>query len=82
MINPAQIRAARSWLLMDQETLSELSGVSTRTIARFENGETVPQDRTLRDLRKVIEDQGLEFLFDGSEGVGIRKKPGNQRGIE
>ena len=80
MVSAAQIRAARSWLLMDQETLSDLSGVSTRTIARFENGETVPQERTLRDLRRAIEDQGLEFLFDGLEAVGIRKKTSGQRG--
>jgi predicted transcriptional regulator len=75
MVNAAQIRAARSWLQMDQEMLAEISGVSARSIARFENGETVPQDRTLRDLRRAIEDKGIEFLFDGHVGVGIRVKP-------
>lgn len=74
MVNAAQIRAARAWLIMDQDTLSALSGVSTGTIARFERGETVPQDRTLRDLRLALEGRGIEFLFDGPVPIGIRIK--------
>lgn len=75
MVNAQQIRAARGWLGLSQEELAELSGVAKRTIARFEQELSVPYARTLRDLRRCLEERGIEFLFDGSQGVGIRIHP-------
>jgi transcriptional regulator with XRE-family HTH domain len=72
MLNAEQIRAARGWLGLSQDDLARLSGVAKRTIARFEKDLSVPYERTLRDLQSCLEEKGIEFLFDGSTGVGIR----------
>jgi transcriptional regulator with XRE-family HTH domain len=75
MLNAQQIRAARGWLGLSQEELAQLSGVAKRTIARFEQEISVPYERTLRDLQQCLEERGIEFLFDGPRGVGIRIYP-------
>jgi transcriptional regulator with XRE-family HTH domain len=72
MVNGQQLRAARAWLGLSQEELASQSGVARVTIANFENGRSVPQPRTLRDLQRTLEEAGIEFLFDRGEGVGIR----------
>ncbi|MBS0248399.1 MAG: helix-turn-helix transcriptional regulator [Proteobacteria bacterium] len=72
MINERQCRAARAWLGLSQEELAEISKVSARTIAHFEAGNRVPHDRTLRDLQVALEEMGIEFLFEGNKGVGVR----------
>jgi len=74
MINEKQCRAARAWLGLSQEDLAELSEVSARTIAHFEAGNRVPHDRTLRDLQHALESLGVEFLFDGAVGLGVRAR--------
>jgi predicted transcriptional regulator len=75
MINEMQCRSARAWLGLSQEELAALSKVSARTIAHFEAGNRVPHDRTLRDIQSCLEERGIEFLFEGSKGVGIRISP-------
>lgn len=72
MVNAEQIRAARGWLNLSQDELAQRSGVAKRTIARIEQDVSIPYDRTLRDLQSCLEDMGIEFLFDGAKGVGIR----------
>lgn len=76
MLNELQCRAARSWLGLSQEELAALSKVSARTIAHFEAGNRVPHDRTLRDLQRTLEERGIEFIFAGAIGVGIRVRRG------
>jgi hypothetical protein len=51
---------------------AELSKVSARTIAHFEAGNRVPHDRTLRDIQRALEEMGIEFVFEGAVGIGIR----------
>lgn len=72
MINEKQCRSARAWLGLSQEELAELSKVSARTIAHFEAGNRVPHDRTLRDIQSAFAQMGIEFLFEGAKGVGVR----------
>jgi predicted transcriptional regulator len=72
MLNKEQCRAARGWLGMTQDELATASGVAQKTIARFETGVVVPQDRTLRDIRRVFEENGIDFQFEGQIGVGLR----------
>lgn len=72
MLNGNQTRAARAWLNMSQDELAHTAKVAKRTIARFELGHSVPYDRTLRDLQLAFEERGIEFLFEGQVGVGIR----------
>jgi transcriptional regulator with XRE-family HTH domain len=78
MLNAKQMRAARGWLGITQDELASLSGVAKRTIARFEKDLSVPYERTLRDLQSCLEEKGIEFLFEGSKGVGVRANAGGQ----
>ncbi|CAN0430545.1 unnamed protein product [Phaeothamnion confervicola] len=72
MLNKEQCRAARGWLGVTQDELSAATGVAQKTIARFETGVVLPQDRTLRDIQHGLEAMGIEFLFEGEKGVGVR----------
>ncbi|MGX7745714.1 helix-turn-helix transcriptional regulator [Rhodopseudomonas parapalustris] len=72
MVNKEQVRAARAWLNLSQQELAEQARVSKRTLASFEQGASIPYDRTLRDVQAALEQLGIEFLFDGDIGVGIR----------
>lgn len=74
MLNKSQLRAARSWLNISQDELAQLSGVAKRTIIRIEQSSSSSQERTLRDLQTALELKGIEFLFEGGHGVGIRAK--------
>jgi predicted transcriptional regulator len=74
MVNKEQVRAARAWLNLTQQDLADAALVDKKTIARFEIGQSLPHDRTLRDLRLALESRGIEFLFDGQIPVGIRIK--------
>jgi transcriptional regulator with XRE-family HTH domain len=75
MINPKQCCSARAWLGLSQEELAALSKVSARTIAHFEAGNRAPHERTLRDLQSAFAQLGIEFVFEGAAGVGIRRRP-------
>lgn len=74
MVTGRQVRGARGLLGMTQEELSELSGVSLQTIKDFEHEARKPQPRTVRDLRKALEEKGISFLEDGAGGVGLMLK--------
>jgi transcriptional regulator with XRE-family HTH domain len=75
VITAAQIRAARGALGWSAELLSERSGVSLRTILRFEAAVGVPPSRssTLLEVQAALEAGGIEFLSgDNSRGPGVR----------
>lgn len=72
MINSLQLRAARAWLGLSQDQLADLTRVAKRTIARIEAEAAIPHERTVRDIQTVLEERGLEFLFDRGVGIGIR----------
>ena len=56
---------ARAGLNMSQVELARKASVATATIAEFEKGRRTPYDRTVRDIRKVLEDAGVEFTDSG-----------------
>ncbi len=49
--------------------LAEAADVAERTIVYFERGARRPYNRTLRDIRRAIENAGVIFI-DAEEGVG------------
>jgi transcriptional regulator with XRE-family HTH domain len=71
VITPAHVRSARGWLNWSKNDLSERSGISERTIARYEHGRSVPYVETLASLRASFEAAGICFQFDGMSGKGI-----------
>ncbi|MEM8790999.1 MAG: helix-turn-helix transcriptional regulator [Pseudomonadota bacterium] len=65
MIRRQQISAARALLSWSRQDLSERSGVSLRTIARFEGGEGDITTSKLERLETALVDQGIEFVDGG-----------------
>jgi transcriptional regulator with XRE-family HTH domain len=71
-ISPAQCRGARGLLGWSQSDLSRASKTATKTIADFERGAREPYPRTLADVRRALENAGLEFIDENGGGVGVR----------
>ena len=69
-----QIRAARAALGWPIEFLAAQSGVSMRTIIRYEDISGVPASRSgnLEKLIKVLEAAGIEFIGTPDDNPGIR----------
>lgn len=76
MITGAQIRAARAALDWSAQKLSERSRVSLRTILRYEELDDVPASRSsnLIDVKKALEEAGIEFIGTPEDGPGIRMR--------
>ena len=80
MINPAQMRAARALLGIDQRKLAELAGVSLPTIQRMEASEGNVRGviDTLTKVVEALDRAGVELI--GNEqpshgrGRGVRLK--------
>ena len=74
MLSAAQCRGARAFLRWSQDDLANRSGVGKRTIAGFELGNYTPNTRTLNDLKRAFEDNGITFLEPDESGSGVRFK--------
>jgi len=74
MITGTQIRSARAALGWSAHALAERSGVSLRTLLRFEQVDRVPPSRssTLLDVRRALEAAGIEFIGTPEDAPGIR----------
>jgi transcriptional regulator with XRE-family HTH domain len=78
-LTPAQSRGARAMLGWTRDDLAEHSRVSPATLADFEAGKRTPYDRTLADIRRALENGGVEFTPENGGGVGVRLR---KRGAE
>jgi transcriptional regulator with XRE-family HTH domain len=63
-MNVRQCRMARAALDWSQHDLAKASGVSARTVIRFEAGESVLPARVQR-LRQALEARGVLFITSG-----------------
>jgi predicted transcriptional regulator len=73
-ITPAQCRAARGLVEMDQGTLADDAMVSRSVIIDFEKGRRVPTRNNLAAIQRVLEEAGVEFTNGDAPGVRLRKK--------
>jgi transcriptional regulator with XRE-family HTH domain len=71
MITPEQCRGARAMLGWSREQLAERSKVANATLADFEAGKRTPYNRTLADVQRALEEEGINFLPDN----GLRLRP-------
>jgi transcriptional regulator with XRE-family HTH domain len=73
MIIPAQMRAARALLGIDQRTLAEMSGVSLPTIQRMEASEGNVRGvvDTLTRVVDALSAAGIELIGEHGESTGI-----------
>jgi transcriptional regulator with XRE-family HTH domain len=80
MITPAQMRAARALLGIDQRTLAEFSGVSLPTIQRMEASEGNVRGvvDTLMKVVEALDNAGVELFSENGassgSGRGVRLK--------
>jgi transcriptional regulator with XRE-family HTH domain len=78
MLTPAQLRAARALLGMDQRTLAERAGVSLPTIQRMEASDGYVRGvvDTLTKVVAALEREGVELISENgvsaSGGRGVR----------
>jgi predicted transcriptional regulator len=72
-ITPAQVRGARAMIGMLQEELAEAAGVTRKTLATLEAGQTRPHPSTIERMRTVLEKRGIVF-FESEEGRGVMLK--------
>ena len=74
MITGVQIRSARAAAGWSIEKLAEKSGVSARTIKRYEVFDGIPPSRTssLVEIKTALEATGVEFTGTPEDSPGIR----------
>jgi transcriptional regulator with XRE-family HTH domain len=70
MIRAGQIKAARALLNWSQDDLAAATGLSVSTVRNLESGDMSPRSATASEIRKAIENAGLEFI----EPEGIRRR--------
>ena len=72
MLTPAQLRAARALLGIDQRTLAELAGVSLPTIQRMEASEGYVRGviDTLTKVVAALEASGVELISENAVSTG------------
>ena len=73
-ITPAQCRAARGLVDMDQRMLADGAMVTPGVIIDFEKGRRVPGRNNLAAIQRVLEEAGVEFTNGDAPGVRLRKK--------
>ena len=71
-ISPAQCRAARGIVDLDQATLAKAASVSRNVIIDFENGRRTPTRNNLAALQRALEDAGVAFIDENGGGAGVR----------
>jgi transcriptional regulator with XRE-family HTH domain len=75
MMSSEQCRAARAWLNWTQQELARRAHVGLSTVKEFEKGERRTIAATAEAMQRALADAGIEFLDEGGEAVGIRRKP-------
>ena len=67
LITPAQIRAARALLRLNQATLAHDAGISVVTLRRLEADDGLGKvaSATVDEVRKALEKAGAEFIDRG-----------------
>ena len=82
MIGPAQIRAARALLDINQTKLSQWASISVATLKRIESA---PEIRgaadTIWKIQRALESAGVEFIpEEAGRGPGVRlRRPQRKR---
>lgn len=71
-IHATQVKAARALIGWSQEDLANLTGLSSTTIRKIENGVISPRSRTMNAIRDTIEKAGWEFIYP--EGIRRRQE--------
>jgi hypothetical protein len=74
MIDPAQIRAARALLNINQSVLSQWASINVATLKRIEGWPEIRGTAdTIRKIQSALEAAGVEFISEeAGKGPGVR----------
>jgi hypothetical protein len=75
----AQSRAARGLLGWTLDQLIAASGMSKRTLIRFEASRGTPRASTVLAVRATLEAAGVEFIDENGGGPGVRLRKAADR---
>ena len=78
-MTPAQCRAARAMLGLEQGEVADSAGIARATLIDFEKGQRIPRQATVASIRAALEAAGVQFL-DNGEGPGVRLRKGKTDG--
>ena len=70
-MTPEICKAARALTSMTQKELALTAGIATPTIADFERGARKPHGNNLKSVIIAFESNGLSFIEEDGEIVGI-----------
>ena len=71
-MTPAQCRAARALLGVEQSEVAESAAIHRNTLVGFEKGEGKPRDSTIAAIRAALESAGVCFIEENGGGAGVR----------
>lgn len=78
MLRPEQIRAARALVNWSRSDLAAALGISERTLASIESGESPIKAKYLRDIVAIFDGLGVEFVtFSGGAMYGLVRREGS-----
>lgn len=71
-MTPAQCRAARALLNIEQAELALASGVARSTLADFEREARQPRQTSLEAIKRELQAKGIQFIEPNGGGAGVR----------
>jgi DNA-binding XRE family transcriptional regulator len=83
-MTPAQSRAARALLEMNQSILAQNAGLGLSTIVDFEKERRQVSEDAVLAILAAFERAGIEFIEENGSGEGVRlrkpRRPSRKRG--
>jgi predicted transcriptional regulator len=75
-MTPAQCRAARALLEINQSELARAAGLGLSTIVDFEKGRRQVSQEAIDAIRTAFEEAGIDLIDEngGGEGIRLRKR--------
>jgi len=75
-MTPAQCRAARALLEINQSELARAAGLGLSTIVDFEKGRRQVSQEAIDAIRAAFEEAGIDLIDEngGGEGIRLRKR--------
>ena len=79
-MTPAQCRAARALIGINQTDLATAAGFGLSTVVDFEKERRVVSTTAQIRMREALEEAGVEFIEENGGGAGVRLAKGANNG--
>lgn len=76
-MTPAQCRAARALVDLEQSEVAKAAGIARNTVNEFEREVRNPRASTVAAIRSALEAAGVEFIKENGGGAGVRLVKGH-----